>query len=92
MSRLQDFQWRTQNRRSIKVTQTYANDLKKKIWIFAFDGDYLMDEHHLSFGYQLKRSDLFNLFLQNTKGSYEFASLADFEARRAKINYKNANR
>lgn len=72
-------------------TSRHANDLKKKIWIFAFDGDYLMDEHHLSFGYQLKRSDLFNLFLQNTKGSYEFASLADFEARRAKINYKNAN-
>ena len=67
----------------------HSNDLKKKTWIFAFDGDYLLDEQHISFGYQLKRADIFNLFLQNTKGSYEFASLADFEARVARITYRN---
>ncbi|ALZ76091.1 TonB-dependent receptor [Rheinheimera sp. F8] len=70
-------------------TSRHSNDLRKKILILAADGDYLLDEHHLTFGYQLKRSDIYNLFLQNTKGSYEFASLADFAARRAKVNYRN---
>jgi hypothetical protein len=68
----------------------HSNDLAKKVFILGLDGDYLMDEHHFSFGYQLKRSDIFNLFLQSTKGSYQFDTIADFEARRAHVYYKNA--
>lgn len=69
----------------------HANELRKKTLILAADGDYLLDDHHLSFGYQLKRQDIFNLFLNGAKGVYRFETLADFEARRAKIQYTNAN-
>lgn len=69
----------------------HSNDLRKKTWIFAADGEYLLDEHRLSFGYQLKRLDIFNLFLQRTKGQYSFNSIADFQARTARsIRYQNA--
>jgi len=68
----------------------HSNDLRKKSWILAFDGDYLLDEHKLSFGYQLKRIDIFNLFLQSTKGEYLFDSIADFQNRRGRAFYRNA--
>lgn len=68
----------------------HSNDLKKKSWIFAADGDYLLDDHTISFGYQMKRQDIFNLFLQGTKGEYLFDSIADFQNRRGRVFYRNA--
>ncbi|MCT6701249.1 TonB-dependent receptor [Rheinheimera sp. 4Y26] len=68
----------------------HSNDLQKKTWILAADGDYLMDDHRLSFGYQFKRLDIFNLFLQRTKGQYTFNSIADFQNQIASIRYQNA--
>lgn len=68
----------------------HANELNKKTWIFAADGDYLLDDHHFSFGYQLKRSDIYNLFVLGSKGQYRFNSIDDFAARKAKIQYTNA--
>ena len=70
----------------------HSNDLKKKTFILGLDADYLLGDHSLSFGYQFKRLDIFNLFLQRTKGEYVFASLEDFENRVAsEIAYQNAN-
>ncbi len=70
----------------------HSNDLRKKSFILGMDADYLVGDHSISFGYQFKRLDIFNLFLQRTKGEYEFASLADFENRiAASIDYQNAN-
>jgi hypothetical protein len=68
----------------------HSNDLRKKNWILAVDGDYLLDEHKLSFGYQMKQIDIFNLFLQSTKGEYLFDSIADFQNRRGRVFYRNA--
>lgn len=69
----------------------HSNVLNKETYIFAVDGDYLLDDHKLSFGYQFKRLDIFNLFLQRTKGEYIFNSLADFEAQQAySLRYVNA--
>ncbi|MBU2180274.1 MAG: TonB-dependent receptor [Gammaproteobacteria bacterium] len=68
----------------------HSNDLKKKTWILAADGDYLMDDHRISFGYQFKRLDIFNLFLQRTKGQYTFNSIANFQNQIANIRYQNA--
>lgn len=69
----------------------HANALRKKTFIMAFDADYLVGDHSISAGYQLKRLDIFNLFLQNTKGDYVFDSISDFENRIAeRIIYKNA--
>ncbi|MDX1678464.1 TonB-dependent receptor domain-containing protein [Arsukibacterium sp.] len=70
----------------------HSNDLRKKTFIMALDADYLIGDHSVSFGYQFKRLDIFNLFLQRTKGEYIFASLEDFENRIAEeIDYQNAN-
>ena len=69
----------------------HSNELNKKTFIVGLDGDYLIDDHSLSFGYQFKRLDIFNLFLQNTKGDYTFDSLEDFENRIAeRVIYQNA--
>ena len=69
----------------------HSNELNKKSTIIAMDADYLLGDHNLSFGYQFKRLDIFNMFLQNTKGSYTFNSLADFENRIAsRLIYQNA--
>jgi hypothetical protein len=69
----------------------HSNDLHKKTFIMAFDADYLVGDHSISAGYQFKRLDIFNLFLQNTKGDYIFGSIADFENQIAeRIIYQNA--
>lgn len=68
----------------------HSNDLKKKTWILAADGDYLMDDHRISFGYQFKRLDIFNLFLQRTKGQYTFSSIENFQKQIANVSYQNA--
>lgn len=69
----------------------HSNELDKSTLILALDADYLYDDHSISFGYQYKSLDIFNLFLQNTKGSYSFDSLEDFEARQAsRLIYQNS--
>lgn len=69
----------------------HSNELDKKSLILAFDADYLIGEHSLTAGYQYKRLDIYNLFLQNTKGDYRFGSVADFENKIAnRIIFKNA--
>ena len=69
----------------------HSNDLKKKTWILAAEGDYLMDDHRINFGYQFKRLDIFNLFLQRTKGQYSFSSIANFQSQLAQsVRYQNA--
>lgn len=69
----------------------HSNELHKKSLILALDADYLYGDHSISTGYQFKRLDIFNLFLQRTKGQYEFASLEDFANRQASlIEYQNA--
>ncbi|NQZ87841.1 MAG: TonB-dependent receptor [Saccharospirillaceae bacterium] len=68
----------------------HSNDLHKKTFIMSLDGDYLVGDHSLTFGYQFKRLDIFNLFLQNTKGDYVFNSIEDFENQIASsIKYQN---
>ncbi|WP_241238702.1 TonB-dependent receptor [Colwellia sp. Arc7-635] len=69
----------------------HSNELHKKTFITSFDADYLVGDHAITAGYQFKRLDIFNLFLQNTRGDYKFASIEDFENQIAsRIIYKNA--
>ncbi|WP_348685855.1 TonB-dependent receptor [Rheinheimera aquimaris] len=69
----------------------HSNDLRKKTFIMALDADYLLGDHSLTAGYQYKSLDIFNLFLQRTKGEYQFASIEDFENRQASyLRYQNA--
>lgn len=47
--------------------------------------------HRLTGGFEREEQDIFNLFVQVANGEYEFASIADFAARRASsIGYTNA--
>ncbi|WP_392354444.1 TonB-dependent receptor [Brevundimonas sp. LF-1] len=47
--------------------------------------------HRLTGGYEREEQDIFNLFVQVANAEYEFASLADFEARKASsVGYTNA--
>lgn len=47
--------------------------------------------HRLTFGAERETVDIFNLFVQVANAEYEFASLADYQNRRASfINYANA--
>lgn len=68
----------------------HSNELDKSVFILGFDGDYLLDEHSISFGYKFEQRDIYNLFLRNTKGVYTFNSIADFEAQKAsRLEYTN---
>ncbi len=69
----------------------HSNDLKKKTWILGAEGDYLLDDHRINFGYQFTRFDVFNLFLQRTKGQYSFDGIANFQNQIARsVRYQNA--
>ncbi|RVU32031.1 TonB-dependent receptor [Rheinheimera riviphila] len=69
----------------------HSNDLKKKTWILGAEGDYLLDNHRINFGYQFTRFDVFNLFLQRTKGQYTFNGIANFQNQIAQsVRYQNA--
>lgn len=69
----------------------HSNDLKKESLIMAIDADYLIGDHSINFGYQYKSLDIYNLFLQRTKGEYRFDSIEDFANQQASyIAYQNA--
>jgi len=51
----------------------------------------LPDDHRLTFGYEREEQDIFNVFVQNANGTYEFASVADLAAGQASsVVYQNA--
>ncbi|MBV2129665.1 TonB-dependent receptor [Arsukibacterium indicum] len=69
----------------------HSNELKKESLIMAFDADYLVGDHSINFGYQYKSLDIYNLFLQRTKGEYQFNSIEDFANQQASfLRYQNA--
>ncbi|MDG5496556.1 TonB-dependent receptor [Niveispirillum sp. BGYR6] len=54
-------------------------------------GTYLLGDHKIVGGYEYDKYDYFNLFLQRSLGQWEFASIADFQARKAnRFRYANA--
>lgn len=69
----------------------HANVLANKTTILGADGTYLLDDHKITFGYQYKEIEAYNLFVQYARGSYTFNSIADFEDKNAEsLQYKNA--
>ncbi|PZP59705.1 MULTISPECIES: TonB-dependent receptor [Pseudoxanthomonas] len=57
-----------------------ANALQVKSWNAAFVGNLFLDAHTLKFGADFRKDEVYNLFLQNYMGSYEFSSIADFNS------------
>ncbi|RUO39191.1 cell envelope biogenesis protein OmpA [Pseudidiomarina aestuarii] len=69
----------------------HSNELANDTLQFQINGEYLMGDHAIQFGYDYLSVDVFNLFIQNTLGSWTFDSIADFEAGQAsRFSYQNA--
>jgi outer membrane receptor for ferrienterochelin and colicin len=66
-----------------------SNKLKYDTTTFALRGKYDLDDHALTFGYELESLSIFNLFIQHTETELRFNGLADFEAQFADDVYYN---
>ncbi len=56
-----------------------SNKLDYDVTTVALRGNYDLDNHSLTFGYELEALSIFNLFIQHTETELRFNSLADFE-------------
>jgi len=59
----------------------HANAGENSTLEFQANGEYLLGEHALSFGYMYSSTDIYNLFVQNALGSWTFGSVEDFAAK-----------
>ena len=68
-----------------------SNKLKYDVTTLALRGMYDMDNHALTFGYELESLNIFNLFIQHTQTELRFNSIDDFRNLIADdIYYNNA--
>lgn len=58
----------------------HANQLAVDTWTGLFAGDVFLGDHTLRFGADFERSSVFNLFLQDVFGTYNFGSIDAFAA------------
>jgi outer membrane receptor for ferrienterochelin and colicin len=69
----------------------HFNSLSNSLHNIKIKADYLWGDHTLTAGYEREMLDVFNAFIQDSFGTYYFASIADFQARRAtQLTYQNA--
>jgi hypothetical protein len=59
-----------------------ANQLETDTTVGFFRANMYVGDHSISVGTDFKRNDVFNLFLQDAYGTYDYASVADFQAGR----------
>ena len=55
----------------------------------TFDATYLLGDHEIGFGAQYKNLRLYNLFAENSRGSWTFGSLEDFANKKLHISRDN---
>ncbi len=68
----------------------HANSLDNQFTKYSFEGTYMLGDHSITGGvvYDIRATQ--NLFVPNSLGKYDFASLADFEAQLAnRYTYEN---
>tara|TARA_R110001583_G_scaffold2083_1_gene15343 strand:+ start:9388 stop:12522 length:3135 start_codon:yes stop_codon:yes gene_type:complete len=69
-----------------------SNKLKYDNLSLKVAGTYYLDDHELYFGYEREELDVFNLFVQHSRGETDFSNIDDFDSGLAKkIYYGNAN-
>ena len=69
----------------------HANQLANDTLSLRFQGEYLLDDHEITFGANYESIDIFNLFAPDSLGRWEFDSIADFENQVASdFDYSNA--
>jgi hypothetical protein len=66
-----------------------SNKLKYDVTTLALRGMYDLDNHALTFGYELESLNVFNLFIQHTESELRFNGLDDFENQIADDIYYN---
>jgi len=57
----------------------HANESETKTFTLSLDATYFLGEHEIGFGGQFERLSLYNLYVRDSKGSWTFQSLEDFE-------------
>lgn len=68
-----------------------SNDLNYDTDTFKLAATYYLDDHKITGGIEYEKLDVFNLFMQQTVGEYQFRSIADFEAGKPnRIYYNNS--
>lgn len=72
----------------------HANVSENQNLTLSFDASYLLDDHEIKFGAQYEDLSLYNLFANNSLGSWEFSSFSEFEnqaiGRFSEFSYSNA--
>ncbi len=69
----------------------HSNALNNTTWQAKFKAEYLAGDHTFTAGYEYDSVDVFNLFIQETRGEWRFDSIDDFEANTpAFLIYQNA--
>ena len=60
----------------------HANELAVDTWTGFLAGDWFLGDHTIRAGFDYEDNDVFNLFLQDVFGNYNFNSIADYAAAR----------
>jgi hypothetical protein len=69
----------------------HGNALSNNTLSMRFLGEYLYNDHEITFGAEYESIDVTNLFAPNSLGTWTFDSIADFENRQAsRLDYANA--
>lgn len=53
-------------------TFRHANELTNDLFQFRLAAEYLLDDHTISFGWEHEKLDVYNLFVSNSKGTWQF--------------------
>lgn len=59
---------------------SHANESATETLTLGFEGSYLLGDHDIKFGAELKSLNLYNLFGETSRGAWEFDSFDDFAA------------
>ena len=68
----------------------HANELTNQTLQIRLSGEYLYEDHAISFGWEYEEVEAYNIFMQHYLGSWYFDSIDDFEAGKADwFEYQN---
>ncbi len=68
-----------------------SNEMNWENTTFKLSGNYYLDEHTITAGYEYETLTAFNLFMQHTQGEFRFDSIDDYEAGlAARVYYNNS--
>ncbi|MHA7899453.1 MAG: TonB-dependent receptor [Henriciella sp.] len=69
----------------------HANELENELWQIKAKAEYELGDHLIKVGFERDDQSTFNLFVPGSEGSYEFDSIADYQAQTAStLFYQNA--